>query len=165
MLSLKNGRLVDPGGGGSVLVPIGQNRFQVSGQSIEMIFETPQPSEHPKRMLKVSRSRKPEVYEAVDAVAPSWSELNEYAGKYESDEVGATYIFFVQDGKLMLERRKARNIPFTPTFADNFWNDEFGYIRFTRNRQNKVNGLLLTGGWIRRMHFSRVQHRNLIGKP
>lgn len=156
MLSLKDGKLVDPGGGGSVLVPTGKNRFQVVGQPVELIFETPREGVRPVRMQKVTRGGKPQVYEAVEAVAPTPAQLAEYAGDYSSDETGSTYTFVIQEGKLMLRRKNAKNIPLTPTFADNFWNDEFGYIKFTRDQQNKVNGLLLTGGWIRRLRFNKL---------
>lgn len=155
MLSLKDGTLVDPGGGGSILVPIGKNRFQVTGQPVELIFET-RDGGRPVRMLKITRGGKPQVYEAVKASRPSLSQLAEYAGTFRSDEIDSTYTLVVHDGSLMLVRKKAKNVVLSPTFADNFWNDEFGYVKFTRNSGKKVNGLMLTGGWIRRLRFSKT---------
>jgi CubicO group peptidase (beta-lactamase class C family) len=156
MLSLKDGNLIDPGGGGSVLVPIGQNRFQLTGQPVELIFETPSEVGHPVRMLKVTRGGKPQVYEAVGSVRPSLAQLAEYEGKFRSDEIDAAYTLIVQDGKLTLAREKAKNVALTPTFADNFWNDEFGYLKFTRDQRHKVNGLLYTSSWIRRLPFKKT---------
>ncbi len=43
MLTIKEGKLVDPGGGGSVLIPIGPNRFRVSGQSVELFLKHQEP--------------------------------------------------------------------------------------------------------------------------
>ncbi|MEK6336728.1 MAG: serine hydrolase domain-containing protein [Acidobacteriota bacterium] len=156
MLFLKDGRLVDPGGGGSVLVPIGKNRFQVTGQPVELIFETPPNGGHPVRMLKVTRGGKPQVYEAVKAARPALGQLAEYAGRYTSDEIDAAYTLIVHDGTLTLTRTKGKNVALTPTFSDNFWNDEFGYVKFTRDRRHKINGLLYTSSWIRRLRFSKT---------
>lgn len=156
MLSLKDGNLVDPGGGGLVLVPIDKNRFRLTGQPVELIFETPREGEHPVRMLKVTRGGKPQVYEAVESARPSLAQLAEYEGEFRSDEIDAAYTLIVQDGKLTLARKKAKNVALTPTFADNFWNDEFGYVKFTRDQRHKINGLLYTSSWIRRLGFKKT---------
>ena len=155
MLTVKDGKLVDPGGGGSVLIPIGPNRFRVTGQSVELLFEAAQPGPRPTRMSKITKSGKPQTYNAVEPVTPSVKRLSEYAGTYRSAELDSLYPLGIQEGKLVLLRDKAKAIPFTPTFADNFWSDEFGYLRFTRDKSGKVNGFLLTSGWIRRLRFTR----------
>jgi len=155
MLTVKDGKLVDPGGGGSVLIPIGPNRFRVTGQSVELLFEAAQPGARPTRMSKITKSGKPQTYNAVEPVTPSVKRLSEYAGTYRSAELDSLYPLGIQEGKLVLLRDKAKAIPFTPTFADNFWSDEFGYLRFTRDKSGKVNGFLLTSGWIRRLRFTR----------
>ncbi len=155
MLTIKEGKLVDPGGGGSVLIPIGPNRFRVSGQSIELLFETPRDGGRPTQMIKIVGGGKPQIYKAVDRVTPSLRQLSEYAGTYYSDELESTYEFAIQDGILILRRKKAKAIQLFPTFADNFWNDNFGYIRFTRDDHHRINGFLLTSGWIRRLRFEK----------
>ena len=155
MLTVKDGTLVDPGGGGSVLILIGPNRFRVTGQSVELLFEAAQPGARPTRMLKITKSGKPQTYNAVEPVTPSVKQLSEYAGTYRCAELDSLYPLGIQEGKLVLLRDQAKAIPFTPTFADNFWSDEFGYLRFTRDKSGKVNGFLLTSGWIRRLRFTR----------
>lgn len=155
MLSIKDGKLVDPGGGGSVLVPISANRFRVSGQSMELQFETPRAGARPTQMIKIANGGKPQTYKVVDRVTPSLRQLNEYAGTFYSDELESTYKFAVKDGMLILMRKEAKAIQLSPTFADNFWNDNFGYVRFTRDNHRQVNGFLLTSGWIRRLRFAK----------
>jgi CubicO group peptidase (beta-lactamase class C family) len=157
MLSVKDGKLVDPGGGGSVLIPMEPNRFRITGQSVELLFESDRLGTRPARMLKIT-SGKSQLYKAVDPLTPSVKQLNEYAGTYRSAELDSSYSFEIQKGKLVLLREKSRAIPFKPTFADNFWSDEFGYLRFTRDKQKRVNGFLLTSGWIRRLGFRRTSY-------
>src|SRR5207237_738382 len=108
---------------------------------------------HPFRMQKSVNHGKPQNYEVVDSLPSSAPNLSDYAGSYYSDEVDATYIFVVRDGKLWLSRDQADGIPFDPTFVDNFWNDKFGYIEFIRDREKKITELSLTAGWIRRLRF------------
>lgn len=156
MLSVKDGKLTDPGAGGSILEPIGKDHFRVAGQAIEIVFERQADDKRPVAMFKIQGSGKPQRYLAVAAVAPSVKQLAEFAGSYFSEDIQATYRFVIESGELRLQRQRARSISLTPTFADNFWNDQFGYIRFTRNAQGKVDGLLLTGGWIRRFPFRKT---------
>jgi len=155
MLTIKEGKLVDPGGGGSVLIPIGPNRFRVSGQSIELLFETPRAGGRPIQMIKIVGGGKPQTYKAVNRVTPSMRQLHEYVGTYYSDELESKYEFAIQDGLLILRRKKAKAIQLFATFAENFWNDNFGYVRFTRDDHHRINGFLLTSGWIRRLRFAK----------
>lgn len=155
MLTVKEGKLIDPGAGGSVLLPIDKNRFRVAGQPVELIFET-SPQGRILGMFKIIDGGKPQRYEPKVPVAPSPKDLAEYAGRYYSEEIEANYAFVIDQGELTLERQKAKSFPVTPTFADNFWNDQFGYVRFTRNAQGEVDGLLLTSGWIRRLRFVKA---------
>lgn len=159
MLSVKDGKLVDAGGEGSVLMPIGADRFRVSGESVELVFETLQAGARPVRLTKITQDEKPQTYKAVERVTPTVRQLKQYAGTYDSDELDSAYRFDVVEGKLALRRKKAKAFVLKPTFADNFWNDDFGYIRFTRDKHHRVTGLLYTGGWIRKMRFVKRQVR------
>lgn len=156
MLSVKEGKLTDAGAGGSVLEPIGKNRFRVAGQATEIVFERVSDDERPIAMLKIHGSGKPQRYQAVATFTPSAIQLAQFAGSYFSKEIQATYAFVVERGELRLKRQQGESISLTPTFADNFWNDEFGYMRFTRNARGKVDGLLYSGGWIRRFRFRKT---------
>ena len=88
-------------------------------------------------------------------MTPTPAQLKEYAGNYYSEELSATYMLSVQNGKLALRRRRSMDVPLDPTFTDAFMNDDLGLLRFTRNRQNRVTGLLLTAGRVRRLRFEK----------
>ena len=152
-LSLREGKLVDLGG--AVLLPLSNQRFQVVGQRRELIFETPPQGGRPLRLRQIDEGSKPAIYEAVPAMTPTPAQLNEYAGNYYSEELNVTYTLFVEGGKLVLRRRRSKDMPFDPAFTDAFRRDDFGLLRFTRNRQNRVSGFLLTAGRVRRLRFER----------
>lgn len=153
ILSLKEGQLVDLGG--ARLSPLSHERFQVVGRARQLIFETSRPGSRPLRLSQIDEGSKPAIYEAVQAMTPTPAQLNEYAGNYYSEELNVTYTLSVQGGKLALRRRKSMEMPLDPTFTDAFMNDDLGLLRFTRNRQNRVSGLLLTAGRVRRLRFER----------
>lgn len=156
MFTVKDGKLNDPAGGGSVLEPIAKDRFRIAGQSTEIVFERASDNARPIALLAIASNAKPRRYQAVATVTPSVKQLTEYAGSYFSDEIQATYTFVIESGELRLKRQQAESISLTPTFADNFWNDQFGYLRFTRDARGKVDGLLYTGGSIRRFAFRKT---------
>ena len=153
ILSVRDGRLVDAGG--AVLSPLSRDRFQVVGRSLQLVFEMSSQNGRPLRLRQIADGGNPVIYQAVQAVTPTPAQLAEYAGNYHSEELNATYTLSVQEGRLVLRRRRSRNIPLNPTFADAFVSDDLGYLRFTRNEQNRVSGLLLTGGRVRRLRFAK----------
>ena len=152
-LSLKEGKLVDRGG--AVLSPLSNERFQVVGSSRQLIFETSSQGGRPLRLRQIDEGSKPQIYEAVPAMTPTPAQLNEYAGNYYSEELDVTYTLSVQGGKLALRRRRSKDMPLDPAFTDAFRRDDLGLLRFTRNKQNRVTGLLLTAGRVRRLRFTK----------
>jgi CubicO group peptidase (beta-lactamase class C family) len=153
ILSVKEGKLVSLGG--AVLSPLSNERFQVVGQRRQLIFETSRQGGRPLRLRQIDEGSKPAIYQAMPAMTPTPAQLNEYAGNYYSEELNVTYTLSVQGGKLALRRRRSKDMPLDPTFTDAFMRDDLGLLRFTRNRQNRVSGMLLTAGRVRRLRFER----------
>ena len=125
------------------------------GQRRELIFETPPQGGRPLRLRQIDEGSQPAIYEAMPAMTPTSAQLNEYAGNYYSEELNVTYTLFVEGGKLTLRRRRGKDMPLDPAFTDAFRREDMGFLRFTRNRQNRVSGFLLTAGRVRRLSFER----------
>jgi CubicO group peptidase (beta-lactamase class C family) len=153
ILSVKDGKLVDLGG--AVLSPLSNERFRVVGQRRQLIFETSRQGGHSPRLRQIDEGGEPAIYEAMQAMTRTPAQLSEYAGNYYSEELNVTYTLFVDGGKLALRRRRSKDMPLDPIFTDAFMRDDLGLLRFTRNRQNRVSGLLLTAGRVRRLRFER----------
>ena len=90
-----------------------------------------------------------------DSVASSWkpsaSDLAAFAGRYESPELETTYSLSVDNGKLMLHRRRSAPIALTPTTSDTFRAEGITY-RFVREK-GRVTGLLVDAGRTRNLRF------------
>ena len=67
---------------------------------------------------------------------PTAAELADFAGRYRSDEVGATYTVLVENGKLVITLRAAVRHEMSPSYKDAFtgWNT----VWFTRDGGGKV---------------------------
>ncbi len=82
--------------------------------------------------------------EAVELVEPTPDQLRQYAGRYESDELGATYKLEVRDGKLWLRVNSRRWEPLDATVRDEFVHiqepADARIITFLRDERGSVTG-------------------------
>ncbi|WP_298896430.1 serine hydrolase domain-containing protein [uncultured Psychroserpens sp.] len=78
----------------------------------------------------------------------SMENLKEFEGIYRSSELNTEYIIELQGDSLMAKHFRHSNIPLIVKSKDRFsgslW--YFDLIEFTRDSQNRINGLLISGG-------------------
>jgi CubicO group peptidase (beta-lactamase class C family) len=95
------------------------------------------------------------------APANSWTlaagELTRYAGRYESPELETMYTLSVENGKLMLRRRRSEAIALVPSATDTFTAEGITY-RFVRDK-GRVAGFLVDAGRTRNLRFDIVGTR------
>jgi CubicO group peptidase (beta-lactamase class C family) len=152
IISLREGKLyVSTGGANSLLVPIDANRFRVSEEPIEAVFET-SPEGTPLRLTVNETGAMPIK---LDAMPPAdTSKLSEYEGTYYSEEIDSTYRVTLKDGNLVVTRKKFGPVQLTPRFRDAFSSPGIlRLFRFTRDAQNRVDGFRLSAGRIRNFLF------------
>jgi hypothetical protein len=94
------------------------------------------------------------AFTAIPQVAPSPDALAAYAGTYFNQDLGARYTFLVQDGKLHLRQRRAKEVAVEPTIADAF-NLPHCDIVFSRDGRGAVNGFDIYAERIRHLRFDR----------
>lgn len=89
------------------------------------------------------------------APATSWSpnagDLARYAGRYESPELETTYTFSVENGTLILHRRRSAPVALTPASSDTFTAEGISY-RFVREK-GRISGFLVDAGRTRNLRF------------
>ena len=128
----------------SIASPIGQDRTRVDVER----------STDGKRRLRVSPpKRQAQVFEAVDAFAPTAEQLAEFAGNYFSEELDATYVVSVESGKLNAVNREERKRPLNPTYKDSFALLSGAQFEFNRDAQGRVAGFVVHAGRIRNVKF------------
>src|SRR5262249_356008 len=99
-------------------------------------------------------------FQAVELVDPNADQLKEYAGRYENDELAATYRLAVRDGRLWLRVNSRRWEPLEATVRDEFVHmqepADLRIITFLRDRKGEVTGLSIDfGGRLRGVRFTK----------
>jgi len=152
------------------LVPIGENRFLMTGMPIkfEISFKETWPGF---RLMLVSTGEGTPlalVYAGPDSPVPA--QLAEYAGTFQSDEADATVTLVAKDGKLVLCTAKYEEppppgdsgpsrgwYPLEAICADAFKNPWIGLLRFTRDSGKHITGFVVSNfaGGVRHLQFQK----------
>jgi CubicO group peptidase (beta-lactamase class C family) len=124
------------------LIPAGPGRFQFTGIEAECLF-----SENSQQLVVKYAGQVAAVCEPVkeDTTAQSPAPAEDYAGVYWSPELDVAYAIEVSDSALVLRRPKFEAESLIRLWADEFSTSRNGFhLRFLRDGESRVNGLLLT---------------------
>lgn len=143
------------------LAALGDNRFRMVGvpAKVEIIVKPERPGAGT-QMLMINNDEKPSVFEHVEAAAYTPERMAEFVGSYRSEELNAVYELTVENGKLMIGRRRGHSFPpLAARFADGFADEERAGVslRFTRKDRRRVTGFILSRGRIRGLRFTKVK--------
>jgi hypothetical protein len=96
-------------------------------------------------------------YDRVEDWSPSASVLNGFAGRYRSDEVGATWELRVEGNVLVVLRGPGVRDVLAPRFRDAFSVPSQGWLlTFRRNAAAQVTAVDVGTDRMRRLTFTRV---------
>src|SRR5262245_26322837 len=120
------------------LYPISESQFGVVGPDASIIeFKLTAA----KAQLTLSRNnRKPDTFERVEAFAPKAEQLNEFAGKFYSEELDTNYRMSVEQGRLFVIDRNRMKRPLQPTVRDAFALLSGAQFEFSRDAAGKISG-------------------------
>jgi len=149
-ISLKEGTLmVEAMGYTFPLMPVSQSKFVSKDTPFEiiMIF-SPERGEATKAEVTIEGRQEIQL-KKIPGIPPLKAEqLKEYAGTYDNDELPATYILALEEGKLYFKQRNAPEEPLNPIGKDKFQSG-YGKMEFTRGEDNKITGFYLDAGRVR----------------
>ena len=132
-------------------MPITERRFRVGTQPVELEF---MPNGDVVQTVLVWPHPKPITLKRHEPARPSRAELDGYAGSYHSEELGATWTVSATDSTLVLKTRGGVDRSVRPAYGDAFVGDFL--VTFTRGRNRKVDGMLMSSGRVRRVRFERT---------
>jgi len=149
VLSVLNGVLQDSLGR-TPLIPLSATKFKYRGsqRTLTLVPGTPAkirleaPNARPVEFVSVSRARQ--------------EFLAAYAGDYRSPELDARFHLVVARDTLKLDRGWQDPVAFLPLYRDGFSAGDFGLVRFERDRQGRVTGMVLWAGRVRHLRFERA---------
>lgn len=120
---------------------------RVANQVAEFAFaEHMEPEEEEVQEPAEEEAQEPEEEEAQapPATAADSSDLAEYAGRYYSPELGATYTLRVEGESLVAEHRFVGRMPLKPLGEADQFRTFWGTVRFDRNDVDLVTGFYAT---------------------
>ena len=138
------------------LIPITSTEFAVEGVDVQLEF-VPGDSEkvdsirvHQGGQISEGRRLPPFDKSAVN--------LQEYSGRFYSEELSTEYIFQIQEGKLIARHIRLSDIKLTPTRKDMFSGDAwfFSQIEFIRGNDNRITGCQVSSGRVQNLKFEKI---------
>jgi CubicO group peptidase (beta-lactamase class C family) len=133
--------------GGQRLTPIAENTF-VSGP-LRAVFSSDAAS-----FRVIEPDGDTTLYNRVADWNPTAADLQEFAGRYTSDEAEVTYTIAMQNGRLVRLDRYGESAPLTPSYKDAFWQGGV-LVTFRRDGAGRVVGMSLNLGRVRDLRFDR----------
>jgi CubicO group peptidase (beta-lactamase class C family) len=135
----------------SSLVPLDKSTFRSEDE--EIIIKYIEDEKGKSLKLEVPSGNLEFVCIPVTFVNPTPSQLKEYSGAFYSEELDVTCYMEVKDDALMVKRRKFEDDKLTAKEKDIFLTEGGARIYFTRDKQDKVNGLTVTTGRVWNLRF------------
>jgi CubicO group peptidase (beta-lactamase class C family) len=131
------------------LIPLGEGRFRVQGATTEYVFGRD-------RMRRIVPEAPVLEFQRVDSTKAT--SLEDFTGRFWSDELQAAVTFSVRDGKLCYAfPRQDEPSPLTPLFRDAFADGKLVF-RFVRDSRRQVTGV--TKHWDRVWSLAFVRERD-----
>lgn len=129
--------------------------FQAAGDSIDRVSFEVQDG-RVRRLIVSGRENATWVGERVGPVPPEG--LTVFAGRYYSDELETTWTLSVEDEALTARHLMNDDIVLTPVVRDLFDGDAWflGEVRFLRDSERRVTGMLVSAGRIKDVRFRRL---------
>ncbi|MCK5651703.1 MAG: beta-lactamase family protein, partial [Gemmatimonadetes bacterium] len=125
-VAVREGALVVQTGPGERLVHLGDLTFRTASGSDTVRFVVSNEG------VVIPRGPGGATFRRMEPADPGPDALEEYAGRYFSEELGIEYDLQVEEERLMLETRKSAPRPLAPTFEDGFAYRGGSFLTFTR---------------------------------
>jgi CubicO group peptidase (beta-lactamase class C family) len=119
------------------MMPRSSSEFWVEGYNAAMAFQV-EPNQPVQLTYRGNRHAK-----LVESPPLTATQLREYAGEFESEELGTSYIVDVAGDSLVMRHRRHGNIALSRLWEDDFTGSVWFMrsVEFRRNAAGKVNGL------------------------
>lgn len=101
-------------------------------------------------------ARKP-IEAAPKPAAAALVALEEYAGRYYSDELDTYYLFKAAGSKLVLTIGYLQDVPLLLVEGDRFSDDDDLELAFSRDSQKRIDGFSLSAGRVKHIPFQRIE--------
>lgn len=149
-ITLRGKTLVLGQTGGPELMPQSATQFRVAGTPVQ--FSLNQAGDLVQTVVAWP-PRTAVTYRRQRATTLTRNDLETYAGRYHSEELGATYTVTATDSTLTLRTRMGRALTARHAYGDTFAGDML--LNFTRDATGRVNGIRMSSNRVFHVRFER----------
>lgn len=150
-LMLKDGRIMVEGG--SRLVAVSANHFTSVNGRTHVMFA---PGERGSRGVIQRWTTGGDTTQLIPVEAPlPDTSIGDYVGRFYSEEADATVQMLKDEKGFVMFTKPNTRFAMTPIYRDGF-SGPGAYVKFTRGRDGKVDGFLVTSGRARNIRFDKV---------
>jgi CubicO group peptidase (beta-lactamase class C family) len=147
-----DGRLV---WGGVRLWPAGDGSWVNASRSRRLV-DVARTADRVTRGLLIGAEDDTTVVERVADPDTSAATLAGFAGQYRSEEIDATYVVSIVDGRVRVQLRPGYTVSLAPAYRDGFESDALGAVFFSRDARGRVSALHVANGRMWDLVFRRV---------
>ena len=137
------------------LVPIGENRFQMTGLPYEVIVTFELSGDTVVSMSRTIDGKPRGSFTPFERRLPKATELVEYRGDYFSPELDVEFLVRASDEALTVRLEDESMLDLTAMFDDTFENPDLGSFEFLRTPEGKIVAFKLQSGRVRNLVFYR----------
>jgi len=134
------------------------NTYEIpNDSSIQFVFS--ELKDNYAQKLTVFQNGNETVCKRIEKLDLSTINLENYTGKFYSEELSTSYNFVVVDGKLMARHSRLSDISLNPIKENLFSGDTwfFGQIEFIRDSNNAISGCKVSSGRVKNLLFKKVK--------
>jgi CubicO group peptidase (beta-lactamase class C family) len=153
-ITMQDNRLILGRSNGPQLVPLGDNRFRVAGQPVELEFG--EQGDLSQTVLGWP-NRAPINFSRREMAVKTAAELERYAGSYHSEELGAVYTVRAGADGLVLKTRWGAERSVRPAYGTTFAGDML--VTFTTGSTGEIDGMRMSSSRVRDVAFQRQTSR------
>ena len=139
------------------LIPRSTSEFKVEG--VEAIVEFRRDDDGVVDRLKLYQSGQSVVAPRVKAFDTETVDLNEFTGRFYSEELSTFYDLLLKEEQLFAVHQRHSDIQLTPVkqdfFSGNIW--FFSQVEFVRDDQGTITGCKVSSGRVRNVLFNKVE--------
>jgi CubicO group peptidase (beta-lactamase class C family) len=149
-ITMQDNRLVVGMSNGPSLVPLGDGRFRVAGQPVELEFSD---SGELSQTVLGWPNRATIHFSRREMAVKTAGELERYAGTYYSEELGAVYTVRAGYDGLVLKTRWGAERSVRPAYGTTFAGDML--VTFTTDMAGEIDGMRMSSSRVRDVEFRR----------
>jgi hypothetical protein len=139
----------------SPIVPLETDEFQMLGVSDKIIIKF-EIVENRNSMITTANDGPPVIFQGFDPMDMNEAPLALYAGNYYSPELETTYRISVKEDTLYYHHSRHGDFPMKIVKKDILEGEwPFNIVRFQRDSESKIKGILVTNGRVRNLWFEK----------